>query len=259
MALVLPETADKPKTSDAEVRVSRRPFVIVVAITLAAEVAATWTTSKVDGSFFVPVLLVLALGIVGFVISFRLDVISHRREQKTEGWVVGGEREPSPTYRRGFWLIVVGTIIITLAGASFVMPLKMWVAEGAANRVAEQLIPTEVHSGCTASPSDVNTVGLLMSADEVCVYRQPNPTVWFRHTSGPYQGIGVDKGLIYVPFGLGDNNDTIICVRHLAGFWWAYYLDPDRQGGCPVFYHGGAIATPTRSEFFNDSLMEGRG
>ena len=146
-----------------------------------------------------------------------------------------------------------------LAGASFVMPLKMWVAEGAANRVAEQLIPTEVHSGCTASPSDVNAVGLLMSAHEVCVYRQPNPTVWFRHTSGPYQGIGVDKGLIYAPSGLGDNNDTIICVRHLAGFWWAYYLDPDRQGGCPVFYHGGAIATPTRSEFFNDSLMEGRG
>ena len=53
------------------------------------------------------------------------------------------------------------------------MPLKMWVAEGAANRVTRQLIPTEVHSGCTASPSDVNTVGLLMSADEVCVYRQP--------------------------------------------------------------------------------------
>ena len=228
-----------PKTADAEVEVSAslRPFVLVVGITFAAEVAAIWTTSKVDGNFFVPPLLVLGLGVVGFIITFRLDVMSHKRSQKAASWVAAGEREPSRTYRRGRLLIVVGTTVIAVAGVIFVIPLKMWVAEGAANRVAEQLIANAVNPVCTKSSSDLDAVGLLMSAKEVCAYGSPDPSVpsvWFQGTYAPYTGIGIAKGLVYAPSGLGQVGT--ICARHLVGSWWAYYSDADGQG-CPIGYN----------------------
>ena len=46
MTVLLSETAGKPKTSETEVRLSRRLFVFVVLGTLVVELVATWTTSK---------------------------------------------------------------------------------------------------------------------------------------------------------------------------------------------------------------------
>ena len=233
MTLLLPGTADKAKTSGTEVRVSRRPFVLVVLGTLVTEVATIWITSKADNSVIIPAFLVLGLGVVGLIVAYGLDVVFDKRAKRASSWVVVGERQPSRMYRRWRLLIVVCTIVIALAGTIFVLPLKMWVAEGAANRVAEQLIPAGVNESCSASSSDLNAVGLLMSAHEVCAYSGPDQ-VWFQGTYGPYEGIGVAKGLIFAPSGLGMIG-TIFCARHLVGSWWAYYADPDGQG-CPFSY-----------------------
>ncbi len=154
-----------------------------------------------------------------------------------------------------FRLIALSHIVVAVAGAIWLLPLKMWIAETQANRVAEQMLS---YRGCNSSSTDLSAVGLVMSAREVCAYGQspatvfgsPHPSVWFRDTSPLYQGNGMSKGLIFAPSGLSSIDgfifapsglrslfDDTLCVRHLVGTWWAYDLDPHRLGTCPVLYN----------------------
>ncbi len=104
MTLLLPEVSGKHGAAKKDVRVSRRPFVLVVVTTLVAEVVAIWTTCKADVSVLVPGFLALGLGVIGLVVAYVLDVFSFKRAMRAASWLVVGEREPSPTYRRGFVL-----------------------------------------------------------------------------------------------------------------------------------------------------------
>ena len=236
MTVLLPETAGKPKTSETEVRLSRRLFVFVVLGTLVVELVATWTTSKVDVSLVVPVVLVLRLGIVGLIAVRLLYLLFQRRAQREAARKgessLGWERAPSPTYRRGFWVILVGTVVLIVVTVIWVLPLKMWAVEGAANRVAEQMLGTPANAPCQTSPSALNTVASLMSAVQICGSAAPDSTVWFQGKVAPYEANGIAEGLLFAPSGFGRIGP--LCVKHLVGSWWAYYDQSDLFQGAGV-------------------------
>jgi hypothetical protein len=195
----------------------KRPL-FAAAITVVVEIVLIWATSEVEPSLTTPVLLVLAVGIIGvgvtiLVDSAPADQISTRR------------RGPHPA-----WLAVVGTIVMMIAGFSWILSFKMWMAEGAATQVANRLMDRQT---CSTSPADLGSVGSLMSATKVCGYYQPDPLVLFdgHPVVDSSTGDQVEKGLLYAPGGFEGIGMT--CVRHLVGSWWVFQ---DLIVECPSGY-----------------------
>jgi hypothetical protein len=200
----LPELASKRSSTSLHVGIAVPIFV--------GELVTAWLTARVDGQN----LNSTAFWIVGLGLAGLVGVYVVERRAKKRGKVLR-ERRLSPG-----WLMTLGTVATLFCSLFWVLPLKMWVAEDGASRVANQLL---ADPRCSSSSAALRSVGTLLNAKQVCAYGTTD-AVYFvgNQVLDGSTGDMVTKGILYAPsgFGSGLHSVTRICVSPLIGPWWAY-------------------------------------